>query len=59
MVKTSKLYNSLIWFVSVLVPIVVAVLLFTKWSQDKLIFDMVVKVKSAIKRCGKGLKYDR
>ena len=40
MVKTTKLYNSLIWFVSVFVPLVVALLLFTKWSQDKLIFDM-------------------
>ena len=40
MVKTTKLYNSLIWFVSVFVPLVVALLLFTKWSQDKLIFDI-------------------
>ena len=40
MVKATKLYNSLIWFVSVFVPLVVALLLFTKWSQDKLIFDM-------------------
>ena len=40
MVKTTKLYNFLIWFVSILVPAVVALLLFTKWSQDKLIFDM-------------------
>ena len=40
MVKTTKLYNSLIWFVSAFVPLVVALLLFTKWSQDKLIFDM-------------------
>ena len=40
MVKTTKLYNSLIWVVSILVPAVVALLLFTKWSQDKLIFDM-------------------
>ena len=31
----------------------------TPFHTDKLIFDMVVKVKSAIKRCGKGLKYDR
>ena len=40
MVKTNKLYDFLIWFVSILVPAVVALLLFTKWSQDKLIFDM-------------------
>ena len=40
MVKTTKLYNSLIWFASVFVPLVVALLLFTKWSQNKLIFDM-------------------
>ena len=40
MVKTTRLYDFLIWFVSILVPAVVALLLFTKWSQDKLIFDM-------------------
>ena len=40
MVKTNKLYDFLIWFVSILVPAVVALLLFTKWSQDKLIFDV-------------------
>ena len=40
MVNKSKLYNSLIWVVSVLVPIVVAMLLFIKWEQDKLIFNM-------------------
>ena len=40
MVKTTRLYDFLIWFVSVFVPIVVALLLFTKWSQDKLIFDL-------------------
>ncbi len=38
--KNSRLYNILIWIVSVLVPVVVALLLFTKWDQDKLIFDM-------------------
>ena len=38
--KNSKLYNILIWIVSILVPVVVALLLFTKWEQDKLIFDM-------------------
>ena len=40
MVKTTRLYDFLIWFVSILVPAVVALLLFTKWSQDNLIFDM-------------------
>ena len=40
MVKTTRLYDFLILFVSILVPAVVALLLFTKWSQDKLIFDM-------------------
>ena len=40
MVKTTRLYDFLIWFVSILVPAVVALLLFTKWSQDRLIFDM-------------------
>ena len=40
MVKTTRLYDFLIWFVSILVPAVVALLLFTKWSQDKLIFDV-------------------
>ena len=38
--KNSKLYNMLIWVVSILVPVVVALLLFTKWDQDQLIFDM-------------------
>ena len=38
--KNSKLYNILIWVVSILVPVVVALLLFTKWDQDQLIFDM-------------------
>ena len=40
MVKKTRLYDFLILFVSILVPAVVALLLFTKWSQDKLIFDM-------------------
>ena len=38
--KNSKIYNILIWFVSVLVPVVVALLLFVKWEKDKLIFNM-------------------
>ena len=35
-----KLYNKLTIMVSILVPIVVALLLFTKWTQDKIIFDL-------------------
>ena len=38
--KNSKIYNILIWVVSVLVPVVVALLLFLKWEKDKLIFNM-------------------
>ena len=48
MVKTTRLYDFLIWFVSILVPAVVALLLFTKWSQDKLIFDMRIPNTDAI-----------
>ena len=40
MAKVNKVYNVLIWIVSAVVPIVVALLLFTKWDQNKLIFDM-------------------
>ena len=40
MTKDSKFYNILIWIVSVLVPIVVALLLFVKWEYDKLIFNL-------------------
>ena len=35
-----KLYNSLTVIVSILVPVVVALLLFLKWDSDKLIFDL-------------------
>ena len=38
--KDSKFYNILIWIISVLVPIVVALLLFVKWEYDKLIFNL-------------------
>jgi len=38
--KNTKLYNILIWIVSIIVPVVVALLLFIKWDQDKLIFNM-------------------
>ena len=37
--KNSKLYNVLIWVISILVPLVVALLLFIKWEYDKLIFN--------------------
>ena len=37
--KSSKLYNVLIWVISILVPLVVALLLFIKWDYDKLIFN--------------------
>ena len=40
MSKDSKLYNILIWLVSILVPLVVALLLFIKWENDQLIFNM-------------------
>ena len=40
MAKVNKVYSILIWIVSAVVPIVVALLLFTKWDQNKLIFDM-------------------
>ena len=40
MAKVNKVYDILIWIVSAVVPIVVALLLFTKWDQNKLIFDM-------------------
>nr|AOE08923.1 conserved hypothetical protein [uncultured bacterium] len=38
--KDSKFYNILIWIISVLVPIVVALLLFVKWEYDKVIFNL-------------------
>ena len=38
--RDSKFYNVLIWIISVLVPIVVALLLFVKWDYDKLIFNL-------------------
>ena len=40
MKSNSKLYNTLIWVISVVVPLVVALLLFAKWDYDKLIFDL-------------------
>ena len=40
MSKDSKLYNIMIWFVSILVPLVVALLLFIKWENDQLVFNM-------------------
>ena len=38
--NNSKLYNTLIWVISIVVPLVVALLLFAKWDYDKLIFDL-------------------
>ena len=38
--RSKSIYDILIWVVSVLVPIVVALLLFMKWDYDQLIFDM-------------------
>ncbi|MAJ83278.1 MAG: hypothetical protein CMC16_03285 [Flavobacteriaceae bacterium] len=38
--RTKSIYDILIWVVSVLVPIVVALLLFMKWDYDQLVFDM-------------------
>ena len=35
-----KLYNKLTIIVSIIVPIAVALLLFLKWSEDKLVFDL-------------------
>ena len=35
-----KLYNRLTLIISVLVPFLVALLLFLKWDADKLIFDL-------------------
>ena len=35
-----KKYNKLITAVSVLIPLVVALLLFLKWDADKLVFDL-------------------
>ena len=38
--RSKSIYDILIWLVSVLVPIVVALLLFMKWDYDQLVFDM-------------------
>ena len=38
--KKNTIYNILIWAVSIIVPLVVALLLFIKWEYDKLIFNM-------------------
>tara|TARA_B100000524_G_scaffold115486_1_gene56425 strand:- start:456 stop:1046 length:591 start_codon:yes stop_codon:yes gene_type:complete len=38
--KKNNIYNILIWAVSIIVPLVVALLLFIKWEYDKLIFNM-------------------
>ena len=38
--RSKSIYDILIWVVSVLVPIIVALLLFMKWDYDQLVFDM-------------------
>ena len=38
--SSKSIYDILIWVVSVLIPIVVALLLFMKWDYDQLVFDM-------------------
>ncbi len=38
--RSKSIYDILMWVVSVLVPIVVALLLFMKWDYDQLVFDM-------------------
>ena len=40
MASKNNIYDILIWVVSILVPVVVALLLFTKWDYDQLVFDM-------------------
>ena len=40
MASKNSIYDILIWVVSILVPVVVALLLFTKWEYDQLVFDM-------------------
>ena len=40
MASKNNIYDILIWVVSILVPVVVALLLFTKWEYDQLVFDM-------------------
>ena len=40
MASKNNIYDILIWVVSILVPVVVALLLFTKWEYDQFVFDM-------------------
>jgi len=40
MKNNSRLYNILIWVISIVVPLLVTLLLFAKWDYDKLIFDL-------------------
>ena len=40
MASKNNIYDILIWVVSIFVPVVVALLLFTKWDYDQLVFDM-------------------
>ena len=48
--KRVKLYNTITAVVSVLVPVVVALLLFLKWTADKLVFDLKDKRKIDFKQ---------
>jgi len=46
--KKSRIYDILIWVVSIIVPLVVALLLFTKWDYDKLVFDLRIPNQDSI-----------
>ena len=48
MVKKYNVYDILIWVVSILVPVVVALLLFIKWEYNQLIFNMRIPNYDAI-----------
>ena len=48
MASKNSIYDILIWVVSILVPVVVALLLFTKWEYDQLVFDMRIPNYDAV-----------
>lgn len=48
MASKNNIYDILIWVVSILVPVVVALLLFTKWEYDQLVFDMRIPNYDAV-----------
>lgn len=48
MASKNNIYDILIWVVSILVPVVVALLLFTKWEYDQLVFDMRIPNYEAV-----------